>query len=465
MATTGALASEAEIATVQSAAEDVLRQAQRALESGEIGTAAKLFEDFRRASPDHPAGWLGGGLAADAAGDLAQAAEYLGRAAALDPERAEIHLSHGRVLVRLGASAPALAAFARARRLDPTGSDGYLLAALLQRSAGRLAAAEELLREGLEKATPRPEMWDQLGLALLSQRRPEEAEAVAADGLARFPGSPRLELVRGLALAQKPGDDPVESRENRRAAIASLDSAIRGGQGGAGARVELAELLLEEDRVEDAILRLEEAVALSPSDPQTHYRLGLALRQVGRGDEAAEALGRFRALSEEQNAAETRAKRLGQRLNAAIESLQANQLTEALTAVEEVLAEAPDHARTLALKAKILFSNGDVAGAYDAAVAARIADPSMTEHHYLEGLFAYHLGNFKAADGALARALAIDPDLGEAHEVAAVMAYRSSRPAEAVAHFERAIELGVDHEELRRAYAMALEAAKAPNDP
>lgn len=449
----GLSATTTETIATQSA-DELLRRATLALETGEIERATSLYAEIRRNDPSNPAGYFGGGLAAEAAGDLPLAVDLLARAAALDPGRAATHLNHGRVLARLGASVPAMAAFERARGLEPSSPDAYLFAALLLRTSGGHREAEAILRAGIEAAGTRPELWDQLGLALLSQRRPAEAAAVAAEGLARFPGAPRLELVRGLALAK--------DEERRAEARSNLEAAIAGGEGGAGARIELADLLVADGRLPQAVARLEEAVELAPGDPQVHYRLGLALRQAGREAEASAALDRFQALAEERRRSDTRAKRLGQRVNAAIEHLQANELDEALQAVDEVLIEAPGHARTLALKSKILFSKGDITGARAAAATALAADPSKTEHHYLVGLFSYHLGELPEAEVAIARALAMEPDLGETHEVAAVVAFKLGRPEVAIAHFERAIELGVDHEELRRAYQAALEAAKNP---
>lgn len=432
-------------------AEELLRRATAALESGDPEMAAIGYGQLRRQYPQYPAGWFGSGLAAEAMGDFSAALGYLARAVVLDPERAAVHLARGRILARAGVGQSALAAFAKVRSLDPAQPDGYSFAALLLRDVGLYADAEELLRAGIQRAAPRPEFWDQLGLVLLSQQKPEAALAAVEDYLSRFPVTPRIELVRGLALALDP--------EEQAAAITSLSSAVKAGEGGAPARVQLAELLMADARLDDAIPLLEEAADMAPASPQVHYLLGQALLQAGRREEGTSSLARFRELREQQDAVNSRAKRLGSRLNGAIEHIQANELEEALAAVNEILAEAPDHARTLALKSKILFSTGDLEGARDAAAAARSNDSANPEHHYLEGLFSYHLGDLAFAESALARALAIDPDIGEAHEVAALVAYRLEQSANAVAHFERAIALGVDHEGLRRAYALALEAA------
>lgn len=432
-------------------AEELLRRATAALEAGDPKSAAMIYAELRRQHPEYPSGWFGSGLAAEASGDFGSALGFLGRAAELDPERAAVQLARGRILARSGVTNSALSALAKSRTLDPAQPDGYLFAALLLRDAGRYAEAEALLRSGISLARPRREFWDQLGLVLLSQQRPGDALAAVEDYLSRYSATPRVELVRGLALAEDP--------ERRDAAIVSLELAVSGGEGGAQARIRLAELLMAGDRLDDAIARLEEAAEMAPAEPQAHYLLGQALQQAGRREEGDVALSRFRELRQQRDAATARAKRLGISLNVAIEHIQADRLSEALTAVHEILTEAPDHARTLALEAKILFSTGDLAGAQRAAIEARSNDPANAEHHYLEGLFAYHLGDLGVAESALARALAIDPDIGETHEVAAIVAYRLDRPAEAVAHFERAIRLGTDHEELRRVYALALEAA------
>jgi Tfp pilus assembly protein PilF len=61
------------------------------------------------------------------------------------------------------------------------------------------------------------------------------------------------------------------------------------------------------------------------------------------------------------------------------------------------------------------------------------------------------------AQAALERALALDDRLGTAHALLAGALVKQGKAAEAVPHFEKAIELGVDSPEVRLGYANALE--------
>jgi Flp pilus assembly protein TadD len=53
--------------------------------------------------------------------------------------------------------------------------------------------------------------------------------------------------------------------------------------------------------------------------------------------------------------------------------------------------------------------------------------------------------------------VALDPDLGQAHARLGGAIAKQNRPAEAVAYFQRALDLGADSPTLRLGYSAALE--------
>jgi Flp pilus assembly protein TadD len=72
-------------------------------------------------------------------------------------------------------------------------------------------------------------------------------------------------------------------------------------------------------------------------------------------------------------------------------------------------------------------------------------------------MFQLYSNHPEEASAALTRAVALDSELGDAYVLLGGAAAKLGRPHEAVTHFERALELGVDSPSLRLGYAAALE--------
>ena len=70
----------------------------------------------------------------------------------------------------------------------------------LERSAGREAEAEALLRRALERVPEEASLHHALGLSLVRQRRPDEALVSLARAAELAPDNPRFAYVQGVAL-------------------------------------------------------------------------------------------------------------------------------------------------------------------------------------------------------------------------------------------------------------------------
>ncbi len=440
-------------------ASGLLAQAASDFEAGRLDQARERFARARQLDPTDYRAALGLGLVAEAAGELGPALAHLATAAELAPEGrplGAVELARGRTLARYGAVQPALAALARARERDPERLEGYLLAAILLRDLDRRAEALSVLERGLEQATPHPRLFSDLGMLLLAEGRVEDALASAHKGLERFPEDVGLHLLLGLAQAKVP--------ERGQEAIDTLESVLAAGRDGVTQRLELAGLLLAQDRPEEALTHLDHAGQLAPQDPEVPFRRAEALSRLGRTEQAAAARRRFAELRERMDQVDAQAGRRGRLLSQAIEEAQSGRLTEALQTVDTLLAEVPTHGRALAFRAKLLASLGRTEEAYSAAARALEADPGRLEHHYLATRFLLELGRLPDAEEALDELLRLSPSSGEAHELAAVLAFRQERYAVALAHFDRALAAGIDSEELRRARDLARERAQAKTE-
>lgn len=429
----------------------LVQKATAALESGDLDKAEQLYGELRSDDPDDALGWLGGALVARARGDLNQAVEFLARARELAPENPGVELARAQTLAQLGALEPALAALARLRELDPQRPDGHLLAALLLRDTERTTEAIAILEEATQSGPEDPRIWMNLGSLYLAEGKIQRALRTAQAAVKKFPEELPLTLLFGLSQARSP--------EHADEAIQNLEQVLKSGLDGPTQRMELGQLLIAKDRAGDAAVHLERAAELVPRDPEPVYLLAQSLRRQGRTGEAEAAFARFRELRVQIDLDDAEAQRRGRLLSRAIEQSQNNQLEEALATVDELLEEVPGHARALAFRAKVLFSLGRISAGHQAAVAARTGDPSIVEHHYLEGRFLFYLDRLEDAAVALEWALKLDPALGEAHEILAIIAFRQEKPGVSVEHFERALHAGVDSVELRATYALALRAA------
>lgn len=379
-------------------------------------------------------------------------------------------LALARALTALGRADDALAAFARARELEPDVSDrvaagaageiasAYLVPALLLRDLDRTGEAISLLEEGATRRLGNADVYEQLALLRLADGLTDQALAALNTAAAENLESPGLDLARGLALAR----DPVRRGE----ALDYLQGALDDGVGDPiVVRLETADILSAGGRYAEAIEHLRAAEKLASAEPEVFYRLGRTLAAAGDREAAQAALDRHRSLQGAlERAAEIEQAALTD-LAAALSDAQSLAEAGDLEAALERLAGLPGRsgdsraADVHSLRAKVLFSMGRVAEAAASATEARRLEPARIEHHYLEGMFLHTGGRAEEAAVALERALALDPGLGEAHALLGMIAAEASRFAEAVERMERALQLGLDsNAPLRFNYARVLEA-------
>ncbi len=379
-------------------------------------------------------------------------------------------LALARALTALGRADDALAAFSRARELEPDVSDraaaggageiasAYLVPALLLRDLDRTGEAISLLEEGASRRLGNADVYEQLALLRLADGLTDQALAALGAAAAEKLESPSLDLARGLALAR----DPARRGEALDYLRGSLDAGVGDP---VVVRLEAAEILSADGRYPEAIEHLRAAEELAPAEPEVFYRLGRTLAAAGDREAAQAALERHRSLQEAVERAAGIEQASSADLAAAL--FEAQRMAEAgdLEAALERLAGLPGRpdvsraADVHSLRAKVLFSMARVGEAAASAAEARRLDPNRVEHHYLEGMFLHTGGRAEDAAVALERALALDPGLGEAHALLGMIAAEAGRPAEAAERMGRALEQGLDdNAPLRFNYAQVLEA-------
>jgi cytochrome c-type biogenesis protein CcmH len=175
-------------------------EAQSAAPGVDAELIARL-EARMRQSPGDPIGWRMLGWAYAQTGRLAEAAVAYGRAAALDPTKADYPSAQGEALVRAAdgrVTPPATAAFTRAIRLDPGDPRArYFLAAAKDQAGDHAGAMADWI--ALLKSAPPGAPWAPEVRAMVIRIAASRGETVAA----RLPPAPAAPPG-----AAGPGPDP-----------------------------------------------------------------------------------------------------------------------------------------------------------------------------------------------------------------------------------------------------------------
>ncbi len=156
---------------------------------------------------------------------------------------------------------------------------GILLAEL-----GRYDEAEAAFVAAADRDTDTQSAAVGLSLTLQKTGRMDESLAVLRDRVAASPEDAVAQFFYAQALIRQ-GVEPGSA--DFQEALHGLHLAVERLPGEASPRVELAKLHLRARQPEHAITVLEEAAGLAPDDRQVTYNLMIALRRIGRVDEAA----------------------------------------------------------------------------------------------------------------------------------------------------------------------------------
>jgi tetratricopeptide (TPR) repeat protein len=220
------------------------------------------------------------GAALQSDGRMAAALAHYERATTFDADYAPAHSNMGTALSALGRNEDARRAYERALELDPNFADAHFnLGNALMREGNPSAAAPHF--EHAASAMPgAADVQHNLGLAFSEAGRPDEARAAYERALALAPGS--VETLTALAEVEAAGGRVDNALEHLRRAAQLRPNAA--------AHHDVARLLVESERPEEAIPEFEAALRLAPADAAVRNDYGAALANAGR---TAEAMRQF----------------------------------------------------------------------------------------------------------------------------------------------------------------------------
>jgi len=178
--------------------------------------------------------------------------------------------------------------FTAAMEMDPNYSEYHNERGNALFALGRYEEAVRDYVEAIRVSAPYQEAWTNLGQCYRRMGRLEDAAAAYARALDLDPDVEVARAGRAQVLA---------ALGRRGEAIADYEAVLKvADKERHGILANLAGLLYGEGRVEEALDRLDEAVALAPDVPPLYRNRAVALESLGRPDEAARDLGTYLAL-------------------------------------------------------------------------------------------------------------------------------------------------------------------------
>jgi len=233
---------------------------------------------------------------------FADDAAFLARWIESDPERAQPHLSLGKLAYRAGDWAAAIAHFEAALARSPELADAHNGLGLAQEALGRIDLAEQHFARAIELDPANGAAHNDLGVLYLGRGELARSEAEFEAALAGRGDHTSARI--NLALVHARAGD-------RATAIAELEQVLAARPGHAGACFNLGMLLVDAGDDARALPYLERAVDARPDYAIARFRLGIALVRLGRAGDAETELRRALELDASLDGARSALAQLG----------------------------------------------------------------------------------------------------------------------------------------------------------
>ncbi|MBD2124863.1 tetratricopeptide repeat protein [Microcoleus sp. ZQ-A2] len=166
-----------------------------------------------------------------------------------------------------------------------------------------------------------------------------------------------------------------------------------------------ADLLLKDERLEEAALKYKAALLLDPNNTNAHSLLGLALKDQGK-------------------------------------------LEEAIACYRQALRLDPNHAIVHSLLGMALHDQGKLEEAIACYRQALRLNPNYADVHYTLGIALHAQGKLEEAIACYRQALRLDPNHANAHNNLGLALYNQGRLEEAIACYRQALRLNPNHADI-----------------
>jgi len=371
--------------------EEIFNTVRNALADGRPDTAEKQLRTFLSVhSRDVDARYQYARCLA-ALGQLEKAVAEFRRLLAIQPQHIGALVDMGIALSCLGQHQSALVALDRAKRIDPQPALLYFALGQCQLGLEDPSAAEASFRLAIARNLRIPEVYEQLGTALLRSRRYAEAIECFRQAIALNPRFASAKINLGDAEMRAGNVAAAVDAYESAAALQPDDAYVHGALGTA--------LLAAEDPTR-ATQSLERALSLDSNHADVAVNLATAHERLNRYDKAAAAYGQ--ALSIKPSHAEAL---LGYGLLEA-EHGDPDRAAKLLLAAWEQRAGDAEIALKIADKLDRLGWRGQALEIYEQAGTSCPTNPDLHDAH---GRLMHRLGRYEEALACYGRALNADP--------------------------------------------------------
>lgn len=399
---------------------EMFKQAVTHHQAGRFAEAEELYRSVLQDEPTHPDANHNLGLMAMQSNQPEMGLPYLQAAWEADPSIGQYWLTLTECLLELSHTEDALLLIEDALR---RGLDSPQAQQLLMRAKGcydtKTKPADTIIDEAVETMSVNFERHAQATEQSNTERQavkesPSVLSAVTQTGKKTIRAKPATQDKSAIKSAPHQKENPGIQEKNMlvtlftegryaETEILARTMTQQYPQHGFGWKV-LGAVLKQTGRDADALIPMQKAAALSPSDAEVHNNLGVLLQTQG-------------------------------------------QLKAALVSMRRALKLKPDYANAHNSLGSILDDMGRFDAAQSSYRRALEINPDFAYAHNNLGAILKNRGEFDAAAASLRRAIAINPDFAKAHNNLGIVLNEQGQPDAAQACYRRALELEPDFAE------------------
>jgi protein O-GlcNAc transferase len=310
--------------------------------------------------------------------------------------------------------------------MQPDHADSLHLLGLLAHQSGRPSVAVELIRQAIQRNGRNPLYFSNLGTALRTARKLDEAVAAYRQAILVKPDYAQAHYNLAIILHDQGKLDE---------AVAACRQAIRLKPDFVEAYYNLGTALRLQGKLGEAVAACRQAIRAKPNFAQAHYNLANALRDQGELDQAIAAYRHAVRIKPDYAEAHSN---LGNALR------DQGKLDEAVAAFRQAIHIKPDYADAYCNLASALFDQGKLEEAFAACRQAIRVEPIFAEAHYTLAMVLYGQGKPDDAIVSYGEAIRIKPDYAEAHSNLGNALMQRGKLNDAVASYCRAIRIKPD---------------------
>ena len=352
------------------------------------------------------------------AGDSASALEQVRQAIKADSSFPDAYLLLGSIEFQRGETEHCIQHYKRALALRPQSYSAHFNLALAYLRQQKFQEARPHLEQAVKLDTGQADAAYDLGIVLLELGEPANALKYLQHARTLDPQRPDVafNIVRALLEKNQIATARAEAEASAKCFGSDFDWVAALGQ-----------LFLKKAQPRDAVFYLYKASLIRPDDTELQRQLATAYLEAHEPQAVLDAI-KHPATADDYYLR-----------GSAYYAIR--RFPEADQESEQALALAPDDARILVLRARLLQRAGQQDAALQTAKKAITLAPDWDEPYYLAGVSSYFIGRYEEASRNLARARELNPDLAKAFFLEAIALANQGKPDDAEERLRRAIIL------------------------